>query len=548
MILSASEIFELVNHLKYIDGTRLVEYAVVDSVIESSTFENEVYQAIGTDDVPKSHTRKLLYNLIQAKEKDAINLTALIPDIKFSPPPNAGDAGPLYSQVLTECTHAKWRYWNMALMIDDIAMSAARYNNVVISLWRDLENKEIYAYPRHPGTCFVLKKLGKVGEHSAVVFVFKAYGKTITEAYPNATGIEGFEDNYDEYELIEYHDAEDSAVYINQGLVAGYAVAKNRTIAGGKLAGYTHNLEFIPAVVVGNAPSMNTVFAPCYRYHEVPMVELLNDFIVLEHMQKRLNMNYVVKVIDGRKVPKDIPIGGDPAIIEVEPGGDVSVEHLSSPFQTHDMEVSKLEQLYRTQAQFPPGRSGIVQSSITTGKAEAQLQSSTGDDADVTKKRIGWALSELNRKALLMDKRFFPNQKRTLYGKWKVKGRTAIEELVMKPSELPDIIRNELVFNPFGNNLYQQIVSYMQMYAGGGGKGLLDRRTILEKMPGVDVAEVMRRLEEDASWDIKLQTKLQEMMTEAQAQGEAANAQEPTLAPEQIEAMAFASEQAMNSA
>lgn len=540
-ILSAQEIYEIIAYHKIRDAGRLTEYALVDTVIELNQFTNEYLLALGTDDIPKSDTRKFFFNLIRAKEKDAINLTALPPDIKFSPPPNMGEFGPFWSQVLTEATFHKWRFWNMPIMIDEIALQASRYNNIVISLWRDMDNKEILAYTRHPGTCFMEKKFGRVGDNLHVIFVFKGTGRQIADAYPAAKDVDGFAADDFMYELVEYCDDEDTAVYLNQG---NYQTNGNkRAVEGGKLAGYSHGLGFIPHVIVGNAPTLSGGWAPCQRYHEIPIVELLNDFIVLEHMQKRYSTGFFLEVVNPEAVPEDIPVGGsDPAIITVREGGAVNVKHFNSQHQAQDFEISKLENMYRVEAQYPPGRSGISQSSITTGRAEAALQAGAGDDSDITKKRMGWALAEIDRKALAMDKKFFPDTKREYFSKWKINGKEAYTGLEYAPKDLPDTTDHQLIFNPFGQNAAQTIISYLQLF----GQKIYDRRTVLEQIPGADVAEIMRRLEEDAEWDMKLQAKL--MQLQAEAQGAAQGAGEPTLNPEEVEAGAHAMQQRQASA
>ena len=279
------ELIEIIGYQKQKEQDRNAIYETIDNVIDSSMYVDRLSNALGTNEIPSSQIRYLLINWLRIKERDSMSLTTLPPDIKYQPPYNSGEFGPMYSQLLTAATRDKWRKWRMAMMVDRISQSATRYDVICGGLHPDFylndgKDKDIMAMVYNPKNCFAERRLGTHGELLYFLNIVTATGRQILDMYPQVSSMDGFVANSDEYELITYFDENDKFILLNNNVIRKNGVDR-LSFKGGKVpgVGIQHSLGFNPNFIVPilslSAPNKN------FKVKGIIIKEIIKDMVAV---------------------------------------------------------------------------------------------------------------------------------------------------------------------------------------------------------------------------------------------------------------------------
>lgn len=510
---TADELIELANEMESNDQTRNNLMDTLDDVFWESKRTTEL-DTILSDNRHKQESTKLITNFIKARVVDKVNLLSMLPDIKVDSPYGLGGDGILFAEMWMRVLLAWWKRVKMSAYFGVIGHYLSLRGTSVEQLYPNIKEKRIEFLVRDPKTVHAELKLSNPLEYGFVLFKFKATGRQILTAYPQARSCE-VEYSKTEYDCIEYWDDDDFYLVVNDKKVPK--------------VGIQHSLGFIPIRITPNIRMPGKVEGLSDVSQEIGLAENMNELLIMstEELRERI---YAKLVLTGEGWPNPVPTDRGAVLYASDPQAKAEyVSPVKEVSQVHQ-HLAAQDELFRVETGWPRQRSGIIDSAIWTGNAINASQSSVSDDVARTKSTIGQDIATLNEYYFKMIRRFFPSQEMVAYGSYKNKeyGFSFVPK-----DDLPDEFTHELFFSPLGHDIPTMIVNLLQLH----GQKVLSLQTVLERIPGVNPAEELRRLEQDMQREIDLQKKLA-MATQALAPAFTMDGQ--NLPPEQVEAAALA--------
>lgn len=502
---------------------RLAHDKIVHDVVFESNFAGQLYQCLSMN-APSSKQRKLIVNLAKAKARDKINQVGSLPDIRVADPvgiPSPED-GPFWAEFVKKIILSHWRRNSIDLQLWDMAMGMSIYGRCPVQVFPDFEKKEIMIFTRHPSSGFAVPKSTNKNEYEYVVYIDEIPGRNLLKMYPKASACE-VTSTSDKFTLTEYWDDNYRFVFANGKKIPG--------------VGVHHSLGFNPNRIIPNAihdPWASSVGGLSDIYQEIPLLENINELILMGTEERRRKLKSHLVIENPRKVPEGIE-NMESGVIEVEQGGRVYyVSQVDNPSSTIQ-DISHQEDLFRKASNFPPQSSGYpISSGTVTGKGWTASLGGVSQDAATTQSIIGANMIKIDEYALKMEKQLFGKTKQKAVGKVPehFSGEGTGQDFVFhyEPQDIPDDFIHNLEFYALGVDIPTRIVNLLQLH----GQKIISTQSVQEKIPGIDAAEELRRLATDRQRELKMMQMAQSLAGEVQGQ------QQGT--PEEIEQAAYATE------
>ena len=493
---------------------RKVRDGVAQSTFVDGTFSGELWRAMDTE-VPSSKGQRLLVNFFRTQVTDRATLLSMLPDQKWDVPFDYTDDSLTYQQVLAQLNLTLWEHWKMRKLRNDIAFWMALKGRVALQLVPDFNRKMPMLYAFDPS--FFYAVADGTGEIQRCWIIYMSTGREILQQYPNAGAMaEGVEFNNHEHEVVQYWDKNEKKIFIGDSMVPD--------------SHFQHNLGFVPFQYPQDMHLPGSFDATTAAYNHIGLAENFTDLLLLSSEERRRRIKAIPWIKGLRNADPELlrRILAGEVFAELDEDGALGFESPITNMSDITRDLQLTEDLFRAATNFPRSRSGEITSSIWTGKSIEASQGAVSDDILRVRESIADAIQWMDEKAVGMLKRFWGGKEHNILDftdQQRIKGLTIIPN-----EDIPDTWRHELVVFSLAHDVSQKAILMIQL----GNSGYLDKRTVIEQLPGFNPNEILRRMEEErireAQWEIAVQAKL----AEAQAPTEQGpSAQEQNFALEQ---------------
>jgi len=388
-----------------------------------------------------------------------------------------------------------WEHWKMRKLRNDIAFWMALKGRVALQLVPDFNRKMPMLYAFDPS--FFYGVADGTGELQRCWIIYELTGREIIQQYPDAQKtVEGIEFNNTLHEMVLYWDKKKKKNFVGDSLIPG--------------SHFEHDLGYVPFQYPQDIHVPGKMDGTTAAYQHIGLAENFTDLLLISGEERRRRIKAIAWVKGMRNADPETlrRILAGEVFAELDEDGAIGFE---SPIQnmsdiTRDLQLN--EDLFRAATNFPRSRSGEITSSIWTGKSIEASQGAVSDDILRVRETIADAIQWMDEKAIGMLKRFWGEKEHNILDfsdQERIKGLTIIPN-----DDIPDTWRHELVVFSLAHDVSQKAILMIQL----GNSGYLDKRTVIEQLPGFNPNEILQRMEEErlreAQWEIAVQSKLAE--------------------------------------
>ena len=459
---------------------------VVTSVFRNGTFTGELYNTLGLN-VPSAHSKKLLVNLTRAAVIDRATMLTMLPDYKYSVPFTPEPEVALTEQDILINTHLSfWEFWRMKQLLRTQATNMSLKNRCLWLLFPDFNEKKPKLYGLDPSMLF--GEMDNSGEIPRVFLIQDMRGRQILAQYPDAKNY-GVTNDDNEFRIVDFWDKNIKRLFINDH--------------ASKVGSIDHDLGFVPIRYTQDTHIPGTIDNMGNAYQNIALAENFTDMLILQSQEMRRRINSVPWVKGGiSKSNYQAALAGK-EILDLENDGEFGFAQAIQGNLGTQQHLSALEQLFRTGMNWPAMRSGQIDSSIWTAKGINAASGGVNDDILATRELMADDLQWLDYAAIHMWRKMWGNTEHNLlnFNEKNVIGSVK----VIPKKDIPNDFRHELVTFALAHDVTGKAILLMQLF----GQKLIDRRSVLEQMPGFNPNEVLQRLEEDMVRDVGWQMKVQ---------------------------------------
>lgn len=478
------------------------------------TFSGELWKSMDTE-VPSAKDQKLLVNFFRTQVTDRATLLTMLPDQKWDVPFDYTDDSLTYQQVLSQLNLTFWEHWKMRKLRNDIAFWMSLKGRVALQLVPDFQREIPMLYAFDPSYFYAV--MDGTDEIQRCWIIYMLPGRQILAQYPNAEFTnEGVEFNNTLHEVVLFWDKKVKKNFVGSSLIPE--------------SHFQHNLGYVPFQYPQDIHVPGTIDATTAAHQAIGLAENFTDLLLMSSEERRRRIKAIPWVKGMRNADEETlrKILAGEVFAELDDDGALGFESPITNMSdiTRDMQLN--EDLFRAATNFPRSRSGEITSSIWTGKSIEASQGAVSDDILRVREAIADSIQWMDEKAIGMLKRFWGDKELNILD---FTDQQRIKGLNIIPNEdIPDTWRHELVVFSLAHDVSQKAILMIQL----GNSGYLDKRTVIEQLPGFNPNEILRRMEEErireAEWEIAVQAKLAEA---TQPQPEAPGAGEENFALEQ---------------
>ena len=481
--------------------------ALLEEIFVNGKFTGKLWEALGID-TQTAGGRTLIINFIRTMVLDRTTMLSMTPDPKFTVPFTVNPDIALTEQdVLINLHQTLWQHWKIKKTLKEAAFNMALKNRTLWLLFPDFETKKPMLYSLDPSMFYAEPDYN--GDYKEVFLMKEEFGRKILAQYPFAREQNGVTEDRDIYKVVEWWDKDRRRVWIN-----------NTRAPQGNI---DHNLGFIPMKYTQDIHLPGTIDNMGSAFHNIAMAENFTDTLMLisHEMRKRINS---VAWVKGSVDPENhrAALRGEEMLDLQEDGQFGFAQPIDSQVggQAH---LGTLEGLFRVATNWPQQRSGVIDSAIFTGKGINASLTGVNDDILNTRETMADDLEWLDTAAIHMMRKMWGKDEHNLLA---FDANNVVGSIKVIPElDIPADFRHELVTFALAHDVQGKAVLLMQLF----GQKLLDRRSVLEQLPGMNPNEVLQRLEEDMTreveWQFAVQKKAVEQENEisapAQVEGEA---------------------------
>lgn len=484
----AEEIYEAYGNRRAADDE-------VETVFRDGRFIGKLYKSLGIN-IKDQSTPYLLVNFLRAQVTDRAVMLNMMPDPKWDVPFTVDPDVALTEQdILINLNHTLWDFWRVKRAYKTHGFNLALKNRALWYLHPDFDNKKPMLYSLNPSSFYAEPDYR--GDYPRVFLIDDIEGRRLLAQYPGAERF-GVTSYIDEYQVVEFWDKKIRRRFIN-GLED-------------ESASIEHNMGFVPIRYTQDVHLPGSMDNMGNAWHGIGMAENFTDVLVLASAEMRKKIT-ATPIIKGEYNSDEVKAAMDGKMaLGLEKDG--SFEYVQ-PIQGQlgvQQHLQSLDDLYRVITNWPRLRSGQIKSSIWTERGINAAQGAVSDDILTVRESMARDLEWLDEAAVYMMQKMWGNvdQPLIMYENEKIKGSVTIRP----KQDIPADFRHELVVFPLAHDTQGKSVVLMQLF----GQKIIDLRTVLENLPGMNPAEVMRRLKEDVERDIETQAMLQKQMFDLQQQ------------------------------
>lgn len=515
----------------------------LEGVFLSGDFTGKLYDAIRTQ-TKSSKQRKLLINICRKAIIDRTVLYTMLPDIRVDPPDNLPELDSMFwqQQIKRTIMNYWWEQtWRLDERMQDIAFNFALKGRAALQLFPNFEKKTVELWLRDPSTYYAVVSSGGgyqtyanegIGSppnggyrHSPVLYIWKATGREILRDFPGAKFAD-VKDTSEMYQMVEYWDEKMMCRYIEDktqnSLDNRSKFTYMRTPNGDEMM-VEHNLGFVPSEYIQDINPPGRIDATSSIYHTIMLGENLNDLLLMNTEEHRRRLGSVLMIKDPLNVPSPWPENN--AVVTVGPGGDAKyVSQIENPgdMGSHVEAVKQyaLMALGTSGARFGelPSSGPWISKGIT-----AAANVSVSDEVLLNRQRIATAIKNCDIKAHKMARKMFGRNKQKLTAA----SSAGKETMTFRFNDLPADFQHSLEVFPLAHDVGQTAVVLMQLRGqkDASGRPLISHRTLLEKLPGFDAAEEIRRVEEERAREMAEMQAMAAQQQQVEQQGTEAEAE-----------------------
>lgn len=470
-------------------GERRSADAELERVFKDGVFTGKLYEAMGIN-VKTATTNRLLVNLVRASTIDRSTMLGSMPEYKYEVLGAYNEDVALTEQeVLINLHETLWDNWRLERTLRAASFNLALKNRAAWIIYPDFKKQMPILYTLDPGTFY--GESDYRGDYNRVFLISEENGYKIAAQYGNVEAF-GVVKQFEKYKVVWFIDDKVKRVWINGVEAESLAIE--------------HNLGFCPVRYTQDIHIPGSIDNLGSAYHSIALSENFTDVLLLSSLEMRKHVKSVPwfkgEGIDGAQVGRALE--GNEAI---DLGADGAFGFSSSVDSTmgSGQHLQSLDDLFRVITNWPRIRSGQISSSIWTQRGIDAAQGAVSDNILQARQAIAYDLQFLDEAAIFMLKKMWPNKEYTLQqGEYEGKGSIRIVPAL----DLPLTFKHKILANSLSADVASKTVLLMQLF----GQKLLDRKSVLEQLPGINPSEVMRRLEEDMMRDTKWQMMLQQQM------------------------------------
>lgn len=488
---------------------------MLENVFVNGRFTGKLYDALGLN-VQNSGSNELIINFLRAAVIDRTTMLSMLPDYKYTVPftPDP-DIAMTEQDVLINLHLTLWDFWRMKRTLKGAAFNMSLKNRALWLLFPDFKAKKPALYSLDPSMFYGSPDY--MGNYKRCFLMKEECGRKIWSQYPESKDEKfGITSSTDLYRVTELWDEDKRRVWLN-----------NIPAERGNI---DHKLGFCPVRYTQDVHIPGSIDNMSNAYHNIAMAENFTDVLLLTSQEMRRRINSIIWAKGAiSKDNMDAALEGK-EILDLENDGEVGVTNVVDGQLGAQQHLQTLEGLFRTGMNWPALRSGQIGSSIWTAKGINAAQSGVNDDILNTRETMADDLQWLDFHAIQMF--------RKMWGKSEVplvtftdEGQARGQVRIIPKEDIPEDFRHELVTFSLANDVTGKAILLMQLF----GQKLLDRRSVLEQMPGFNPNEIMTRLEEDMTRDVQWQAQV--MAEQAKIQAAIAPPQGPETADQQNQAL-----------
>ena len=501
------------------------------NIYENSTFTGKLNQAMDSNTIT-SGQRKLFVNICRTAMIDRATLLLMLPDIKVDPADGLPYQDSLFWQQMVGHTlkHYFWEeMWQLPERMPDLGMWLGITGRACLQIFPDIKNKTMRLWMRDPSTYYAVVSSSGAGFapditneigyttsggyiHSPVLFIYSATGRDITKDYPHAAEF-GIKNTDELYERIEYYDEQVSCNFIedkkitydNSGTGKKY---RYMTTSKGEIMGLEHNLGFIPVEYIQDMAVPGKIDATTSIYHAIEIGENINDLLMMNTEEHRERLGGVLLIKNPTSVPNPWPKSGN-AVVTVGPDGDAKwVNKVGNP---NDMasHIAGIKEMAYMGLRTSGVRMGETPNTMASAKGiNAAASIPISDEVLTMRNKIAHAIKNCDYHAWRMMQKMFPDAPQ----KMSMHSVSRGEALEFAFGQMPESFRHKLEVFPLAHDIPQLAVLMLQMK----GQEAISLRSMLERLPGFDAPEEIRRLKEERMERLKEEVEVMAMMQGAQ--------------------------------
>lgn len=493
---SDKEIVDAAEFLVSQDSARNTVMDELVTVFKEAKFTNRLNKVL-SDNRNTPDKRVLLVNFVKARVLDKINLLSMLPDLQVDAPFGV-EHSETYAELWMRVNLGWWDEVSLKTRFSEMGYFMPLFGTNVSQLHPSIKDKKIRFLTRDPRTFHAFINMADPMYYDEVYFIYKSSGQQINAAYPGINNDrikdELVANTYSEYyTCIERWDNDHFDFLVNNKRVAG--------------VGIEHNLGFIPVRATPNIRIPGQLDGLSDVVQEIGMAENQNELLIMstEEIRERL---YARLFLYGDGWPKQIPTGRGAVVRGAEGDKADYMSPIKDVAPTHQHLMAN-DQFMRVAMGWPSQRSGVFNSAIWTGKGIDASMGPVSDDVMRSKESIGEDLRILNQYYFKMLRKFWGKEKLVVHGTYLNK-RYGVD--FTPGEELPEVYSHQVHFSPLGHDIPTMIVNLLQLH----GQGVFSLMTVLEKIPGVNPAEEMRRLDEELMKKVSMEQKIAAMAQQLQ--------------------------------
>jgi hypothetical protein len=523
-----NEIKSLAAELKLDNQERNERDRDLENIFLKGEFTGKLSQAISSE-TKQSKRGKLLVNICRNAIIDRVIELVMLPDIKVDAPGGLPHQDSLFWQQMVTRTirHYFWEQnWQLPERMPDLAFSLGLKGRGVVQAFPNIKEKRVDLWFRDPSTYYAVVSSSGSGYHSGqsvgpgappsggykhcpVLFIYDATGREILRDYPTAAAY-GIQDNAGTHEMIEYWDDDVMVRCVGTRGVTGELTYNYILTDDNEIMGAEHRLGFVPTEFIQDVHIPGRIDATTSVYHSIALNENLNDLLLMNTEEHRERLGGIWLIKNPLDVPSPWPESGN-AIVTVGPDGDA--RYISKMDNPSDMgsHISGIKEMAYLGLRTNSVRMGELPSGTLTGRGlNAASSIPVAGEVLMMRERVANALANIDQKAWAMSNKFFGSAKQQMT----LHSHKGPEALTFKFKDLPQHFRHILEVFPLAHDVPSLAVLMMQLE----GSKNISKRSLLERMPGFDPAEEMRRLKEERMEEAKEQMELMAAMQPQQPQ------------------------------